>query len=331
MAYYNTKSDAKRRGKAMKQLILGKEKVNRVARDANRCRQTIWRWHKKWEKQNANRQLINDNHPNRPIGNSFRYQGITWDIPAESSRPHHHPKQISEEICKRVIELRYAGKTRKKKQCAELIWFELRKERIYISLHSVRRILKRAGMYQPEKNHYHPYEANDKRPTPEKPGDLIEIDTIHLINPLDAARRIYVFTIIDIYTRMAYAYAAPEITQKYAKTAISKAKDYFGFDFKMVQSDNGSEYKSEFRKHVQKIIKAKYRHTRKCHPNDNAHIERFNRTLREECIGEYSSKSVAQINNALQTYINYYNYDRIHLGLQHQWKEFLTPAEMLHR
>lgn len=331
MAYYNTPSDAKHRGKAMKQLILVKDKVNKVAKDANRSRQTIWRWHKKWKEQNKNVQLDNINRPTRSVGDNFRYQNIVWDIPAKSSRPHSHPRRIPEDVCGQVAELRYAGKTRKKKQCAELIWYQLQQKGIKISLHSVRRILRRKGMYEAEKNHYHPYNKNNKRPNSKKPGVLIEVDTIHLVNPLANSKKVYIFTVIDVYTRMAYTYAAPEITQEYAKIAISEAKEYFGFGLKMVQSDNGSEYKTEFRKHVREVLKAKYRHTRKYHPNDNAHIERFNRTLREECIGQYSSKSVAQINKALQTYIKYYNYDRIHLGLQYQWKEFLTPIEMLQR
>ena len=334
MAYYTTASLPKMRGKAIRAIVLGGKKVIPTANRFGVNRTTIWRWKQKWQAQNKHLQLTNDNRPNRQTGSVFRWEAVKWDIPTSPCRPHRHPKQIPESICKKVRELRNIGSGKKTRRCAELIWHDLLQEDIKISLHSVKRILKRSGAYKPEKNHYHPYDKNEKRPQVTAPGDLVQIDTIHLVNPFDYSKRTYVFTIIDIYTRIAYAYAAPEITQKHAKIALARARDYFsdlGITIKLVQTDNGSEYKSKFRKYIRKHVKAKYRHTRKYHPNDNAHIERFNRTLREECIGEYSTKTVVKINSELQTYLNYYNRDRIHLGLQKQYKEFLTPIQMLQR
>ena len=67
-------------------------------------------------------------------------------------------------------------------------------------------------------------------------------------------------------------------------------------------------------------------------PNDNAHIERFNRTLRKECIGNYMSshRTLDYVQNKLDKFLDYYNYNRIHLSLNCK-----TPAnvkeEMLQR
>ncbi|MCR4753521.1 MAG: integrase core domain-containing protein, partial [Candidatus Saccharibacteria bacterium] len=63
-------------------------------------------------------------------------------------------------------------------------------------------------------------------------------------------------------------------------------------------------------------------------PNDNAHIERFNRTLRQECIGNHVSSrlSCEDINSKLRDYLDYYNFRRHHMGI-----EFRTPISMLHR
>lgn len=95
--------------------------------------------------------------------------------------------------------------------------------------------------------------------------------------------------------------------------------------FKMVQSDNSAE----FQKHFQQRLNHKgihTRHSRVRHPNDDTHIERFNRTLRKECIGQYNpNKKIDYIDYRLRRYINYYNYDRIHLGLS-----LKTPNEVLH-
>lgn len=334
MAYYTTSGLPKMRGKAMQALILDGKQVIPTANHFGVNRTTIWRWKKKWQSQNQHIQFVNFNRPNRSQGKVFRMHDVKWDIPTMSCRPHHHPKQIPEDVCRRVRELRKHGSGKKTKCCAELIWYNLQREDIKISLHSVKRILERSGAYRPEKNHSHPYNKNEKRPLANAPGDLVQMDTVHLINPFDYSKRSFVFTIIDVYTRTTFAYTTPNITQKCAKIALAKARDYFanlGITIKLVQTDNGSEYKSKFRKYVRKQIKAKYRHTRKYHPNDNAHIERFNRTLREECIGEYSTKTPKQINSLLQAYLKYYNYDRIHLGLQKQHKVFLTPIQMLQR
>ena len=72
----------------------------------------------------------------------------------------------------------------------------------------------------------------------------------------------------------------------------------------------------------------KIRHTRLGRPNDNAHIERFNRTIQEECTGPYylESESLKKLDNKILGYIDFYNYKRIHLSL-----EYRTPAGMLHK
>ena len=99
------------------------------------------------------------------------------------------------------------------------------------------------------------------------------------------------------------------------------------FKFKTVQADNGPE----FGKHFAEKLQAKgivIRHTRLRRPNDNAHIERFNRTIQEECTGSYylESESLDALNMRISNYLDYYNNNRIHLGLR-----FMTPSQMLQR
>ena len=116
------------------------------------------------------------------------------------------------------------------------------------------------------------------------------------------------------------------LAQKDAATTIFEAQAYMGIPFRMVQSDNGSEFQTHFqgRLHHSNI---KTRHSRVRHPNDDAHIERFNRTLLKECIGAYNcNKDISFISHKLDRFIDYYNYDRIHLGIN-----LRTPYEMLHR
>ena len=95
----------------------------------------------------------------------------------------------------------------------------------------------------------------------------------------------------------------------------------------MVQSDNGLEFGNYFSDRLEKRG-ITIRHTRLGRPNDNAHIERFNRTIQEECTGNYylESEPLKKMDDKILTYIDYYNYHRVHLGISYR-----TPAEMLHR
>jgi putative transposase len=93
------------------------------------------------------------------------------------------------------------------------------------------------------------------------------------------------------------------------------------FLFDMIQTDHGPEFGQWFVRRA----KRHHRYTRIGKPNDNAHIERFNRTLQEECLDRVD-RDVAKINRALKKYLSYYNNKRLHLGIN-----AMTPMEMVPR
>ena len=70
------------------------------------------------------------------------------------------------------------------------------------------------------------------------------------------------------------------------------------------------------------------RHSRVRKPNDNAHIERFNRTIQDECLGRYIPERIPlkTTKERLTAFLDYYNNERLHLGLQCS-----TPMEVLQR
>ena len=95
----------------------------------------------------------------------------------------------------------------------------------------------------------------------------------------------------------------------------------------MIQADNGPEYSRYFEKKMT-ASGMRVRHSRLGRPNDNAHIERFNRTIQEECLGSriHSSVATATLQAKIDAYTSYYNHERVHLGLELQ-----TPVAMLQR
>lgn len=289
---------------------------------ANRCgvhRSTIYRWKKKWLKLNENVQPDNFNRPTRNSGSKFRQTGLRWLLPTLSSKPRTSPKAISKDIVELVLSLR-----RILKRCAEVVWWHAVQDNgVNISLSSVRRILKRHHIFDgARKKRVRP--DNPRRPHVTKPGELVETDTIHYICPITKTRR-YVYTVIDIYTRMAYAEIHPRILPGLAAKVILHARNEFGFNFAMVQSDNGPEF-SRYFEQVLRAHNMPPRHTRLGRPNDNAHIERFNRTIQEECLGNTITYNVAtkHLQGKIYNYLEYYNFKRVHLSLQYR-----VPADML--
>jgi transposase InsO family protein len=117
---------------------------------------------------------------------------------------------------------------------------------------------------------------------------------------------LYYYTVIDLFTRMTYVTLAPKLRQGLAAQAVLEAQQHWGFHIAMVQADNGPEYQRYFEQQMRKVG-IQTRHSRLHRPNDNAHIERFNRTVQTECIG-------------------YYNNKRVPLGIQMR-----TPSQMLQR
>lgn len=321
MAYSINPNLPKARAIAMRLLVSDGLPLQVVA---NRCgihRSTVWRWKRRWDKINENVQLENINRPGRSVGSVFRWAALKWLVPTISSRPHTCSHAIAEHIIRHVMELRDSLK-----RCAEVIWHHINTaDGIQVSLSSVRRILKRNHAFDgARKNRVRP--DNPRRPHPTYPGELVQTDTIHYICPTTYKRR-YVYTVIDLYSRMTYAEIHNRILPGLAAKTVLRAQANWRFKIQMIQADNGPEFSRYFEQRMRSNAIA-VRHSRLGRPNDNAHIERFNRTIQEECLGNRISSKVATatLQTKINQYIEFYNTKRVHLGIQLQ-----TPASMLQR
>jgi transposase InsO family protein len=238
--------------------------------------------------------------------------GGVSELPTRSSAPKSHPWKISEAVRSRICELRLELKGR----CAQVIAAHLKEEGIKVSVRTIQRELERRKLlkkYSPWKKRF----VSGERPKATKPGDLVQLDTIHLM--VSEKRRIYVYTLIDVATRVAFAQASKKATSgvsvKFMRAAVKKTH----IQPICTQSDHGPEFGKYFSSHLPN----RHRHSRVRKPNDNAHIERFNRTIQDELLTSLP-KNVKLINKELPKYLHYYNTKRKHLGLG-----LKTPAEML--
>jgi len=234
-------------------------------------------------------------------------------IPTKSSRPHHHPKELKEEVIRKIVALRL-----KTKRTSEVVHQHLLNEGIKVSLNSVRRTIDRHGLMK-KRSPWKRYHPPTDRPYPLKAGDLVEIDTVHRM--IDQKKRLYVFVLIDVYSRWVYAKAYAKMNGRQTIRFVNEAQRHSLFNFEMLQSDHGPEFSRWFISRVEK----KHRYTRIGKPNDNAHIERVNRTIQEECLDHFPN-NVKKINCELKKYLRYYNYERLHLSLN-----LKTPMQLIQK
>lgn len=237
-------------------------------------------------------------------------------IPTESSRPKRSPGALSKEKVQAIIKQRL-----KRNRCGQLVHQELLRKGLSVSLSSVQRTLERCGLLRKRSPWKRPHDYTE-RPGVLAPGSLMELDTIHLRDPWGG--KIYVYTLIDVYSRFAYVEVAEKIGVEASIAFIGRAKRRASFPFHMVQTDHGSEFSIGFT-HALKRRSILHRHSRVRQSNDQAHVERFNRTLQEECL-DLVPHSLESYQKALRKYLPYYNQERIHMGLN-----YFTPSEVMQR
>lgn len=157
------------------------------------------------------------------------------------------------------------------------------------------------------------WKKNQKRgntPRAEKPQEVVQMDSVDF-------GEVFAFTGVDIFTREADVFLAPQLTAHFGYSFLAQAmqRRFHGFA-DTIQTDGGSEFKEEFKQHV---LEYTGRH-RVAHPyrkNEQSFIESFNRTLRKECLGwgNFKAKDIPMLTHEVEQYLLYYHQKRPHIGL----------------
>lgn len=288
MAYTTNPKMPRLRAKAVDMVKLEGKSIRQVARYLGYNPSTISRWVKK-------------SHKN---GN--------WKIDTLSSRPHNHPKQLKQDIIDKIIYFRKSTGGR----CAEVVHKHMINHGYKVSLSSVKRTLDRQG-FTKKKSKWKRLRKNTHRPHITQPGDLVQIDTIHIMK--SPKERFYIYTLLDVHSRWAFAQYSEKISAGNTLKFVHNAKKHAPFQFHFLQSDNGPEFSSHFTDR----IKIQHRHSRVRKPNDNAHLERFNRTIQDELINKIPLNT-SIIQKEIPKYIHHYNNKRLHLAIN-----LLSPLQFI--
>lgn len=239
-------------------------------------------------------------------------KGFVGRVETRSSVPHNSPKSLPKETVGRIIHTRTRSK-----RCAEVVFEMLKSENVKVSLSSVKRTLSRYGMLK-EKSPWKKLRSYPPRPLANTPGMLVEIDTIHFVDRF--GKRIYVYTALDVYSRYGFATLSKKIGGARSVSFLQKAMKYFPFRIQNIQTDNGPEFGLHFSDYIRRHNMS-HRHIHPRSPNENGHLERFNRTIQEE-IGRFGW--CIFIPKDIQFFLKYYNTERMHMGIN-----FKTPTQLI--
>lgn len=143
---------------------------------------------------------------------------------------------------------------------------------------------------------------------------VLETDTV--VRFIDGMKR-YILTGIDTEARTAFAGAYTNHGSAAAADFLRKTRAVLPGCPADVQTDNGSEFALHFHAAVEGA--GLHFHTHPRAPKENAHVERFNRTLQEEFLQYHRAllrDDVPAFNRKLADWLVWYNAERPHYALE---------------
>jgi transposase InsO family protein len=272
--------------------------------------------------------------------------GLEMLRPRERRRPlmpNQLPKMIEERIVSFSIAHPGLGPRRVASELAREKWGG-----IVVSPNGVWKVLCRHGLNTRAKRlgliagYAAPYEP-PRDPGPEqhihveRPGELVGIDCFYVGRLRGTEGAIWQLTAIDIASSFAWA----ELVVEKAHTVSARNASSFarrvarelqtaGWHLERVLSDNGNEFKGDF---ITTIARLNARHTRihAGRPQTNGHVEALHKTILDECwrpaFARYLHPRLAGLRRELDTYLRYYNHDRVHHGRLTQGR---IPADIVY-
>lgn len=190
---------------------------------------------------------------------------------------------------------------------------------VVISTTAIYKFYKKKGLvFRPQKKLAW-YEPLKDPVIPHIPGEVVQMDAKYVWE--DNIRK-YQRTFIDIYTGLQFAIVTSTMTAEDTINAFLEAERFFSFKILGVQSDNGSENRGDFHKHLVEKGIAHY-FIPKSSPNWDGAVERAHGVIDQEYY-----LNPRRTWKSLQEYLNFYNNERIHLG---KYLDGMIPVEKLNK
>lgn len=155
------------------------------------------------------------------------------------------------------------------------------------------------------------------------PGEVVQIDTLFK-RVLGTNRFVYQINAVCCYSKLSYSHVFSSITAKNATYLLKKLLRRAPFKVQAIQTDRGSEFRAEFEQACKDRNITHYVNDPHS-PTQNAHVERFNKTVRDDFYyrDDLPLNNLKLLNRRLDHFSKFYKTRRPHQGINN-----ITP--MMH-
>lgn len=175
----------------------------------------------------------------------------------------------------------------------------------------------------------------DKLATPARPNDTWSVD--FMTDTLETNQRFRTLNIIDDFNReVVHIEVGPSIPAQRVIRALEFAAEQYSYP-RRLRTDNGPEFISQALRDwcIERQVAIDF--IRPGTPTENAYIERFNRTFREEVLDLYRFSSLTEVQDTVTRWCWMYNRERPHQALKgmapvayrHEWNRHHNPEKSL--
>ncbi|MFZ3054703.1 MAG: DDE-type integrase/transposase/recombinase [Minisyncoccales bacterium] len=156
------------------------------------------------------------------------------------------------------------------------------------------------------------------------PGDMIQMDTKHLVNSI--GNKLYQFTAIDVLSKRRVLRVYPTQSSRNGALFLKECFESFPFTIKNIQTDNGAPFQKEFDRCCKDSHIPHY-YTYPRSPKQNSYVEISHGADEREFYQQGNTYSILEtMRDKIQEWEDVWNDVRPHAALN-----YLTPNEYLKR
>jgi transposase InsO family protein len=136
---------------------------------------------------------------------------------------------------------------------------------------------------------------------------------------------LFLISVIDGYSRYIVHHELRKSMQEFdVQLTLQRALEKYPDEKPRIISDNGSQFISKDFHDYLKFVGLQHIRTSIGYPQGNGKIERYHRSINEECLKKQSFINLDDARTQIDKYINFYNTKRLHSSLF-----YLTPEDFL--
>jgi len=136
---------------------------------------------------------------------------------------------------------------------------------------------------------------------------------------------LFLISIMDGYSRyIVHHELRTSMTEYDVEITLQKAHEKYPTEKPRIITDNGSQFVSKDFQLYLKEIGLQHIRTSPCYPQSNGKIERFHRSIEDECIRTTSLINIEDARRQIAGYVDHYNNKRLHSALF-----YLRPIDFL--